>query len=153
MRAFQDGAYERIFELLDAVPDSGINTIVAPLLRAWSLAGQGRTTDGIAALETMAANTGLAPVAGFHRALIADLGGDPVGAEAAFRQTLAASGGRPSLQLVDAFARFLVRAGNRDEAAALVADFADRNPQTLLIDPVRDVVEGWAEPLLSLIHI
>jgi tetratricopeptide (TPR) repeat protein len=147
VRAFQGGAYGRILELLDAVPDSGINTIVAPLLRAWSLAGQGRTTDGIAALETMAANAGLAPVAGFHRALIADLGGDPVGAEAAFRQTLAASGGRPSLQLVDAFARFLVRAGNRDEAAALVADFADRNPQTLLIDPVRDVVEGRAAPV------
>ena len=68
------------------------------------------------------------------------------GAEAAFRKTLAASGDQPSLQLVESFARFLVRNDNIEEASRLVDDFTARNPQTLLIEPARAVVEGSAAP-------
>lgn len=146
VRALQQGDYAASLSLLEGVPESGVNGIVAPLLKAWSLAGEGRTADGVAALDTMAQNAGLAPVAGFHQALIADLGGDVAGAEAAFRRTLAASADRPSLQLVDVFGRFLVRNGKPEEATRLVADFVARNPQTLLVEPVLAVVEGRAEP-------
>ncbi|MBT3398621.1 MAG: tetratricopeptide repeat protein [Rhodospirillaceae bacterium] len=146
VRALHQGEHTRSLALLDGIPDSGVNGIIAPLLKAWLLAGEGRTADGVAALDAMAGNAGLAPVAGFHQALIADLGGDIVGAEAAFRRTFAASGDRPSLQLIDSFARFLVRNGKTEEAAKLVADFVARNPQTLLIEPALAVVEGRAEP-------
>ena len=146
VRAFHNGAYARSLELLEDIPTSGVNAIVAPLLKAWSLAGLGRTVDGIAALDTMARIAGLAPVAGFHQALIAEIGDDNMGAEAAFRRTLAASGERPSLQLVDSFARFLMRNDQKDEARSLVDDFRGRNKETLLVDSVRDVVEGRAEP-------
>lgn len=146
VRALHQGDHARSLELLDGVPESGVNGIIAPLLKAWSLAGEGRTVDGVASLDTMAQKAGLAPVAGFHQALIADLGGDTEGAEAAFRRTLAASADRPSLQLVDVFARFLVRNGKPEEASKLVADFVARNPQTLLIEPTLAVVEGRAEP-------
>ena len=146
VRAFHNGAYARSLELLEDIPTSGVNAIVAPLLKAWSLAGLGRTADGIAALDTMARIAGLAPVAGFHQALIAEIGDDNMGAEAAFRRTLAASGERPSLQLVDSFARFLMRNDQKDEARSLVDDFRGRNKETLLVDSVRDVVEGRAEP-------
>lgn len=146
VRALHGADYAASLTLLERVPESGVNAIVAPLLKAWSLAGEGRTADGVAALETMAQNAGLAPVAGFHQALIADVGGDAAGAEAAFRKTLAASGDQPSLQLVESFARFLVRNDNIEEASRLVDDFAARNPQTLLIEPARAVVEGSAAP-------
>ncbi len=146
LRSLHQGDHARSLALLDAVPESGVNGIIAPLLKAWSHAGEGRTADGVAALDTMAQNAGLAPVAGFHQALIADLGGDVSGAEAAFRTTLAASGDRPSLQLVDVFARFLVRNGKTEEAAKLVTDFVARNPQTLLVEPTLAVVEGRAKP-------
>lgn len=146
VRALQQDNYARAAELLDGVPGSGVNAIIVPLLEAWALAGQGRTAEGVAALDTMSRNAGLAAVAGFHQALIADFGGDVAGAEAAFRRTLESSGNRPSLQLVDAFARFLVRIDKREEATLLVADFMDRNPQTLLIEPVRAVVAGRAAP-------
>lgn len=146
VRAVQQGDHAKSLALLEAVPQSGVNGIVAPLLEAWSHAGAGELTAAVAALDGMAQNAGLAPVAGFHQALIADLGGDAAGAEAAFRRTLAASGDRPSLQLVDGFARFLVRNGKPEEAEKLVADFVERNPQTLLIEPTLAVVEGRAEP-------
>ena len=146
VRALHQGDHAKSLALLDGIPESGVNGIIVPLLKAWSLAGEGQTADGVAALEAMAGNAGLAPVAGFHQALIADLGGDIAGAEAAFRRTLAASGDRPSLQLVDSFARFLVRNNKTEEATKLVADFAARNPQTLLIEPALAVVEGRAAP-------
>ncbi|MEP4379914.1 MAG: tetratricopeptide repeat protein [Alphaproteobacteria bacterium] len=146
VRAVHAGDHARSLALLETVPESGVNGIIAPLLKAWSLAGEGRTADGLAALDTMAQNAGLAPVAGFHQALIADIGGDVAAAEAAFRKTLAASGDRPSLQLVDEFARFLVRNGKPEEGASLAADFIARNPQTLLIEPTRAVTEGRADP-------
>ena len=146
LRALHQGDHAKSLALLDGIPESGVNGIIAPLLKAWSLAGEERTADGVAALDAMAANVGLAPVAGFHQALIADLGGDIAGAEEAFRRTLAASGDRPSLQLADSFARFLVRNGKTQEAAKLVADFMARNPQTLLIEPALAVVEGRADP-------
>ncbi len=153
IRALHKGDHARSLALLESVPETGVNGIIAPLLKAWSLAGAGRTVDGVAALDTMAENAGLAPVAGFHQALIADLGGDVAGAEAAFRRTLAASADRPSLQLVDVFARFLVRNGKQEEASKLVADFVARNPQTLLIEPTLAVVEGRAEPDLLLVDV
>jgi len=146
VRALHQGDHAKSLALLDPVPESGVNAIIAPLLKAWSLAGAGRTADGVTALDTMAQNAGLAPVAGFHQALITDLGGDVTGAEAAFRRTLAASGNRPSLQLADSFARFLVRNGKTEEATRLVADFIASNPQTLLIEPALAVVEGRAAP-------
>ena len=146
VRALHQGDHAESLELLDGVPESGVNGIIAPLLKAWSLAGEGRTVEGVVSLDTMAQNAGLAPFAGFHQALIADLGGDTEGAEAAFRRTLAASADRPSLQLVDVFARFLIRNGKPEEASKLVADFVARNPQTLLIEPTLAVVEGRAEP-------
>ncbi len=146
VRAAQQGDHARSLALLEAIPESGVNGIIAPLLKAWSHAGLGELPDGLAVLDAMAQNAGLGPLAGFHQALIADIGGDTAAAEAAFRRTLAASADRPSLQLVDAFARFLVRNGKPEEAKILVADFVARNPQTLLIRPTLDVVEGRAEP-------
>ncbi|MGB0570547.1 MAG: tetratricopeptide repeat protein [Alphaproteobacteria bacterium] len=146
VRAVQKGDHARSLALLETIPESGVNGIIAPLLKAWSHAGLGEVSDGLAALDAMAQNEGVGPVAGFHQALIADLGGDTAAAEAAFRRTLAASADRPSLQLVDAFARFLVRNGKSQEAEILVADFVARNPQTLLIKPTLDAVEGRAEP-------
>jgi tetratricopeptide (TPR) repeat protein len=146
VRALHQGNHAESLELLDGLPESGVNGIIAPLLKAWSLAGEGRTVEGVVSLDTMAQNAGLATVAGFHQALIADRGGDTEGAEAAFRRTLAASADRPSLQLVDVFARFLIRNGKPEEASKLVADFVASNPQTLLIEPTLAVVEGRAEP-------
>lgn len=146
VRALQEGQFEEAGSLLEGVPNSGVNAIIAPLLQAWSLAGQGQTAEAAAALDDMASQNGLATVAGFHQALILDLGNDTAGAEMAFRKTHEASGGRPSLQFVDSFARFLVRAGQTEEASRLVADFRSQNPQTLLIEPVQAVIDGRAAP-------
>jgi len=142
--AVRDGRFEDALALLADVPDIGVNSITKPLLRAWALAGAGKTGEAIAGLDALATNQGLAPIAGFHQGLIADLAGDMEQASAAFGRTLESAQGQPSLQLVESYGRFLVRQGRDGEAQTLVDTFRTQNPKTLLIEPTQKVVSGEA---------
>lgn len=144
--AIRSGRFEEAFERAASVTVGGVNGILVPLLKAWALAGQDRTADALLELDSMVGEQGLAPIAGLHQALIADIGGDLGRAEAAFQVALEKSGERPSLQLVDSYSRFLMRLGKADEAGALVQRFADQNSETLLIEPVQKIVAGELEP-------
>ncbi|MBO6782690.1 MAG: tetratricopeptide repeat protein [Alphaproteobacteria bacterium] len=148
--ALRDDRFEDAAALLVDVPDSGVNAILVPLLDAWAQAGAGRHGEAFDGLAELADSQGLGPITGLHQALIADLGGDAVRADAAFARALEASGGQPSLQLVDSFTRFLMREGREEEAASLLGKFSAQNPDTLLIEPIRDVVEGDASPARSI---
>lgn len=143
--AMREGRYEDAVALPADILAAGVNSILAPLLTAWALAGQDQTDAALLALEELAEQAGLEPIAGLHQAVIADLGGDLIRAEAAFRLALEKSNGQPSLQLVNSFARFLMRADKIEEARALVQTFVSQNPDTLLVEPVQRVVDGDAE--------
>ena len=144
--AVRDRRFEDALALLADVPDIGVNSITKPLLRAWALAGAGKTGEAIAGLDALATNQGLAPIAGFHQGLIADLAGDMEQASAAFGRTLESAQGQPSLQLVESYGRFLVRQGRDVEAQILVDTFRAKNPKTLLIEPTQKAVSGAAPP-------
>jgi tetratricopeptide (TPR) repeat protein len=150
VEAMRAGRFDEALELPERVPTSGVNGIVVPLLKAWALAGLEQTDTALLTLEKLAGSNGLAPIAGLHQGLIAHIGGDTGRAEQAFRLALEKSNGRPSLQLVDSFARFLVEQGQNEEAAELVNQFTIQNPDTLLIDPVKRVVAGDVEPVKTI---
>jgi tetratricopeptide (TPR) repeat protein len=149
----RNGRFEDAFARVENVTVAGVNGILVPLLKAWALAGQERTDDALVALEDMAGEQGLAAIAGLHQALIADIGGDIGRAEAAFGFALEKSGARPSLQLVDSYARFLMRQGGEADARALVDKFASQNPETLLIEPAQAVVAQTAEPARRIANV
>ncbi|MDE0780703.1 MAG: tetratricopeptide repeat protein [Alphaproteobacteria bacterium] len=144
--AMREGRFTDAAALLTGVTTSGVNGVLFPLLKAWALAGQGQTDDALLELQTLASEASLAPIAELHQAYIADLGGELTRAEASFRLALERSNGRPSLQLVDSFARFLMRQDKSEEARALVLTFAEQNPDTLLIEPAQRVVDGADDP-------
>ncbi len=145
--ALRDGRYEDAAALPADITAAGVNGILAPLLKAWALAGQDKTDTALLELQELAGQAGLEPIAGLHQAVIADLGGEVTRAEAAFRLALEKSNGRPSLQLVESFARFLMRTDKSEEARALVQTFVGQNPDTLLVELVQQVVNGDAEPM------
>ena len=145
--ALREGRYEDAAALPADITAAGVNGILAPLLKAWALAGQDRTDTALLELQELAGQAGLEPIAGLHQAVIADLGGEVTRAEAAFRLALEKSNGRPSLQLVESFARFLMRTDKSEEARALVQTFVGQNPDTLLVELVQQVVNGDAEPM------
>jgi tetratricopeptide (TPR) repeat protein len=144
--AMREGRFADAAALPAGVATSGVNGILIPLLKAWALAGQDQTDDALLELQALAGKAGLTPIAGLHQAYIADLGGNLIRAEASFRLALEKSNGRPSLQLVDSFARFLMRQDKAEEARALVLTFAEQNPDTLLIEPAQRVVDGVDNP-------
>ena len=101
--------------------------LTATLLTAWAYAGAG---DGKKALETVDRLKSERAFSGFqqyHAALIADLTGN--GGEAERRFATAYENGRSTLQVVDAYGRFLSSHGKKDEAIKVYAEFDKALPR------------------------
>jgi tetratricopeptide (TPR) repeat protein len=137
VRAIKGEEYRQALERLDKILLTGIQRIVVPLMRAWALAGDGRTDAALALLDNLTSTNGLGPITGLHAGMIADLSGRPDAAEAAFKRGVAASGDSAALQLVEAYAGLLVRTNQHEKAVRLVEAFTLSHPRTLLIDPTR----------------
>ena len=70
------GNYRAAQERLEKLPRTGFNNFIAPMLLAWTLAGQNRTADAVAALKPLAKRSGFKLFRDYHAALIYDLAGD-----------------------------------------------------------------------------
>nr|WP_272490697.1 tetratricopeptide repeat protein [Mesobacterium pallidum] len=99
--------------------DGGIGPLVDGLLRAWTLVGQGKMSDALTELDTVAQTNGLAGFAMYHKALAMASVGDFEGAEAIFA---ADASGSLSGSRRGALARIeiLSQLGRVDEARALM---------------------------------
>lgn len=122
--------------------------VTATLLSAWSWAGAG---DERKALETCdrLRDDNFAVFRDFHAALIAEFMGDK--AEAARRFAAAYAGDKNTLRLVDAYARFLSRSGDKEGALKVYADFDNVLPNHPLINAaVADLKAGKTlDPLIK----
>ncbi len=125
------GRFDGVRRYADALPVDGLNRFITAVLRSWSLApqpgaGAGAAAPALAVLAPLADNQAFAPVADLHRALLLDLAGDNVSAEAAYRRAINANP-NPPYRVVELVANFLSRTGKGAEAAAMEANFTARN--------------------------
>jgi tetratricopeptide (TPR) repeat protein len=114
--------------------------LTATLLSAWALAGSG---DGKKALETVDRLKGERAYNQFreyHAALIAEVTGNPAEAERHYKA--AYEGERNTLQVVDAYARFEARRGNRDAALAIYSEFEKAVPRHPLVRATIDQIRA-----------
>ncbi len=146
VRALAAEDYRKALGRLDKIELTGIQRIIVPLVRAWALAGDGRTEEALELLDGLTATNGLGPLAGLHAGMIADMAGRPEAADAAFQRGVDASGDTPALQLIEAYAGLLVRTGQPEKAVRLVEDFSRVNPRTLLIEPTRAALANGEQP-------
>src|SRR5690606_440329 len=109
--ALEAGDFDAAIEQIDGIELTGANRILAPLLRAWALAGKGAFGEAGAVLGEGAKAPGLRPGARLQAALIADVSGDSARAAAAYETARTASADEVSLQLVESYASFLMREG------------------------------------------
>lgn len=86
------------------------------LLDAWAEQGEGNTAAALATLKGVQGQGGTPTLSSFQNALILDLAGRDAEADAGYRATLAAG---ISPRAVDAYGRFLERAGRAKDARAL----------------------------------
>jgi tetratricopeptide (TPR) repeat protein len=151
VRAIKSEEYRQALDRLDKIELTGIQRIIVPLMRAWALAGDGRTDAALTLMDDLTSTNGLGPITGLHAGMIADLSGRPDAADAAYKRGVAASGESPALQLVEAYAGLLARTNQHEKAVRLVEAFTLSNPQTLLIEPTHAALADGKvpEPVVS----
>ncbi|MEQ8247481.1 MAG: tetratricopeptide repeat protein [Alphaproteobacteria bacterium] len=138
--AIRAGAFQEADQWLDRVPVSGMNILLRPVAKAWVRVGQGQGDQALAELETLRQSEQSKTFRLFHQALIQGLIEQPAEAEAAFRELIDDRATR-SLSAVQAFANFLVRAGRRDEAVALIEEYLPRESNSALVEDARSVLD------------
>jgi tetratricopeptide (TPR) repeat protein len=122
--------------------------LTATLLTAWAQAGAG---DGKRALETVDRLKGERAFNQFrqyHAALIAAVVGNQAEAERRFKA--AYEGERNTLQVVDAYARFEAKRGNKDAAIALYTAFDEALPRHPMVRAALDQLRA-GKPLAPII--
>ncbi len=116
---------------LAKLPSEGFNGFVVPLLEAWVTLQAGDVDAALAIADSLKAMRGLEPVRGIQAGLIADQGGRPEAARAAYASALAAVG-TPPFRMVEIIGNHYLRTGRRDEAAALYDAFIASTPRSVL---------------------
>jgi tetratricopeptide (TPR) repeat protein len=145
------------------MPGQGLGTFLAPLVKAWTLAGVGRTDEAIAALAPLKGITGLAVLYDLHVGLIHDLAGRTDAAVASL-QSAAGASGESALRIVEVLGSLYERSGRTNEARDLYRKYVSENPDSIMLEPalkrvetggkapriVADARQGLAEALLNL---
>ena len=126
---------------LEGSPRTGINSLLTPVMVAWSEAGQGNTDAALKALGPLGENQALQPIQAYHVGLINDVAGRTAAAEAAYRGILEKPAGG-TLRVVEAYGRLLQRAGRIDEARTLYQTYLDRNPDSPAIAAAMAALAG-----------
>jgi Flp pilus assembly protein TadD len=146
----------------EAQPESGLNTFVMPLVRAWILVGQKKTDEALAVLSDVNDVNGFAVLYRVHEALINDVAGRNDAAIAAYTDAVAKRG-QPNLRLTQLLGGLYERLGKTDEARAQYDAYVDVRPTTSMFDDayerlktgrkptseIRSAADGLAEAMFS----
>ncbi len=127
--AIRQGKYDDAGYWLKLSLESDLDRLITGLMSAWTKLGAGDGDDALAALDALSGPEWYELFIAYHRSLIAEQAGQADVARAAFSaaaDNLGAAGAAPEtyLRLLEAYAGFLVRNGDRDAALA-VLDKAD----------------------------
>ncbi|MEK9944519.1 MAG: tetratricopeptide repeat protein [Alphaproteobacteria bacterium] len=143
--AIREGRFDDASKWLDDVPLSGMNILLQPVSKAWVRVGRGDGADAVDELEALRRSEQSKTFRLFHQALIHDLIEKPAEAEAAYRELVEDRNTR-TLGAVKAFATFLLRAGRRDEAVALVDQYLEPESGSALVEDARNLLSQDPPP-------
>jgi len=141
--ALKQGDYDAVIAGLDNLGAESFSGITGAIIRAWALVGQGKLDDGLKSLEPVAAN-GLDDFLIFHRALMADVAGQP---DRAIELVAKAYESDPYVaRIVEAYARMLGNAGRFDAAEGILNSFAAEGLTHPLVDSVATTIRAKQAP-------
>jgi tetratricopeptide (TPR) repeat protein len=135
--AFKAKNWDRVQTLLQDLRGDGFGQYVQPLVQVWLLAGQGQTTESLAALDKSSrANPSFRSLFALHRALILDMTDQPMQAEKAYQQLLEQ---HFSLRNALMAADYFHRQGNKKAVDTIAKQIQDK---TALPFDVKDLASG-----------
>jgi tetratricopeptide (TPR) repeat protein len=137
---------KRFDEVISELSKVGVDSfagITGGILRAWAFVGEKKLDEGLASLDEVGKN-GLDDFLVFHRALMADVGGEP---DRAIEFAAKAYEVDPYVaRIVEAYSRMLGNAGRFDEAEGILKAFASEGLNHPLVDVVRTAVDKKQRP-------
>ena len=122
--------------------------LTATLLTAWAYAGSKDGKQALATVDKLKNERAFDQFREYHAALIADVTGNPAEAEKRFKA--AYDGERNTLQVVDAYGRFLAKRGRKDEALKIYKAFDEVAPRHPIVRSAMKALEE-GKPLLPLV--
>ncbi|RDE10595.1 tetratricopeptide repeat protein [Pelagibacterium lacus] len=138
--ALKQRRYTSAEQILSRVPEASLIGVTAGIMRAWTAVGDGRTSQANAILETLGQG-GFEDFLLFHRAIMADLGGDRAAAIALSTQAREMDPFVP--RIAEANIRILANAGRFEDAQAVLDSFAEEGVEHPVVDSLRaDVAAG-----------
>ncbi len=151
--------FEAATARLKAIPNRGLGAYIAPLALAWTLAGQGETSDALEALAPFGKRRGLKTVHDLHAALIRDMAGDTADATELYASITKQKGLHP--RTVVFAGAFFERLGKADRAQSLYENLIARQRNAVTVEaalarlkkgikPAKEIVsaaDGVAEAL------
>ncbi|WP_245443869.1 tetratricopeptide repeat protein [Microvirga sp. KLBC 81] len=122
--------------------------LTATLLTAWAYAGAKDGKQALATVDKLKSERAFNQFREYHAALIADVVGNAAEAEKRFKA--AYEGERNTLQVVDAYGRFLAKRGKKDEAMAVYKAFDELAPRHPIVKAAMKALEE-NKPLTPLV--
>ena len=124
-----------------------VTDLTATLLSAWALAGAGETRAAVDTLDHLAGPDWYAIFKDLHAAMILDLANNKK--EAGKRYERAYKADPMAVRTVEAYGRFLSRAGSKEEALKVYGEFEKTVPNhPVIVEEVKQVTAGEKLPLL-----
>ena len=135
VQAALDDDFKTADSWLQDMPDSRLYQVVVPLIRAWILAGQGKTDEALTQFTALS-KTPLVPLRFVHTAMINDVaGGRNQAAETAYLEALSALD-TPPLRLTQLIGNFYRRTERPERAQAVYNQFMADNVGNEIIAPL-----------------
>lgn len=149
LKAIRDGKHDAAREHLTHSAYTPIGQLSSALVMGWSWAASGDVDRAILALRKLESTESFAVYQAFHSALISDFMGAKERARSFYERTYENAGG--SLRVVQAYASFLERNGDRDKAREVLQKFQTSTSGHPLVAAslARIDAGGPAKPLLS----
>jgi len=122
--------------------------LTATLLTAWAYAGSKDGKQALATVDKLKSERAFNQFREYHAALIADVVGNAREAEKRFKA--AYEGEKNTLQVVDAYGRFLAKRGKKDEAIAVYKAFDELAPRHPIVTAALTALEQ-GKPLMPLV--
>ena len=141
--ALKERRYASADRMLSGVPEASLVGIVGSIMRAWSAVGEGDLDTAGTILDTVG-RAGFDEFILFHRAIVADVGGDRDAALDLARQAYEQDPLVP--RIAEAYIRMLGNAGRFEEAQAILDSFAAEGIEHPVVDVLREPIAEGRRP-------
>ncbi|KAF0118575.1 MAG: TPR repeat-containing protein [Rhodospirillaceae bacterium] len=144
-RAARDENYAEVERIMAIQPRQGFNKFIAPLMLAWSRAGQGRIDAALETVNDLKKSNSLTTLSHFHSGMINDMAHRPAAAAKHYDMVIASEGAL-SLRALEIIGAFYRRTGQPDKVQALRDLYVNENPATVLLTEPEDKATAGMTP-------